>query len=838
VIPSNPDIRSPHAVGWARALLVCLITGLGLAVMAGWTFHVPALLKVPTDSLPVVFDSGLCFFLCGISLSMAAMRAQPLAVRIPAAGVMLLSVATLGEIATGTSLGVDFPGLHAWYDYGNLRPGRMAPNTAAGFLLTSFALLVSTHVADRRRAILLLAATFAIFAIGITGLIGYVIEPDLLFDWARSARMVIPTAVGMLMIATAIWLSWRRDAWFVADKYIRADQLIRLFACSTLLVVALAAGLTGFALEQSVLHGMLEGRLETALRSRAALLDSTVREMEARAQVAAKLAGLYTDRGDERAGVAAMQLRAFRAAAALATGEGIRGVALLDADHRMIASAGTFRLVPEVVAPLRAARSSLLIWDRELVVRTLLPVAGRTIIVDQDARKLNEELFNPDGLGASAVVAACVSVPAGIECFPGRQYQAPMTMVPRAKGAAPLPMDLALAGKTGSIQTLDYHNAAVIAAYGTLGSGFGLVVKEKTVELYAPIRESLARGACIVGLVCAVGTAFLYLLLVPLVRRMRSSEESAREQELEMRTIVNAVGDGIFTADASCIVRSANAAAAALFGYRIPDLVGRDLRALMPDSHRQGQAVDAGKSERGPPARLVCVGTSELVGVKSDGSRFPLELNISMVDFVHGTLFVWVMRDISERKRVEKHLADLAQYDVLTGLPNRRLFDDRLVTAIQRAHRTGKPMSLLFLDLDGFKQVNDSFGHEIGDRLLIAFSERTRTCLRRTDTMGRLAGDEFFVILEDLHDPDCNPADIAAKIVDATAEPFNCSGNLVKIGVSIGVVVYDGQGTAPPGNELLIRADRQMYLAKRSGKNRYVIEVPAQPADEMRTARG
>jgi diguanylate cyclase (GGDEF)-like protein len=144
-------------------------------------------------------------------------------------------------------------------------------------------------------------------------------------------------------------------------------------------------------------------------------------------------------------------------------------------------------------------------------------------------------------------------------------------------------------------------------------------------------------------------------------------------------------------------------------------------------------------------------------------------------------------------------------------------------------------MSLLFMDLDGFKQVNDGFGHEIGDRLLIAFSERTRTCVRRTDTMGRLAGDEFFVILEDLHDPDCNPADIAAKIVDAAAEPFNCSGNLVKIGVSIGVVVYDGQGTAPTGNELLIRADRQMYLAKRSGKNRYVIEAPAQVAGLMRT---
>lgn len=801
-------------------VIACVVACLGIAVTSGWLFQVKALFEIPQGSVPVVFTSGLCFLLCGIALVAIRMRAGQLVIRVIAVGVLILCTLTLCEHIFDQNLGVDFPALHTWYDYGNTRPGRMAPNTAAGFILTASALFVTADVSNRRHAAFLMVATFSICAVGITGLIGYALAPDLIFGWARSARMAVPTAAGMLLNATGIWFSWRRRTWYFAAEFIRTDQLVRLFACITLLVVAVAAGLAGFVLEQRVLRNVLEEKLESTLHSRAALLTTTVKEFEFRAANAVKLSGMGSDKTARQSGTTTKHLRAFREAPAMAASSGVRGAALLDARHQIIEIIGDMTLRPEIAAPLSASGTSRLIWDHGLVVRTEVPSGDETIIVDQVAQILEGELFNSDGLGGSGEIAACISVPDGLLCFPGRNHTAPFRIATHAKSGRPLPMEFAVAGKTGSLQTIDYRGDPVFAAYCALGDGFGIVVKERTTEIYAPIRESLGLGTLIIGCLCVIGTACLYFLLDPLVKRMRASEQRASEQETELRTVVNSVGDAILTADATGVVRSANIAACKLFGYSATELLGRDLTALMPqkyrEAHSSGMAVGAE--------------ALEMAGRRADGSEFPLELKVSKVEFARGEVFVGVMRDISERKQFEQKLVDLAQYDTLTGLPNRRLFDDRLAMAIQRAFRSGKPMALLFLDLDGFKQVNDRFGHEAGDRVLMEFGARVGTCVRRTDTVGRLAGDEFVVILEALQDTLQNPSSIAGKIVKAAAAPFHFSGEPVTIGVSVGVALYDGQRKPPDGAALLARADQQMYQAKRSGKNRYAVESQAQMA--------
>ena len=178
--------------------------------------------------------------------------------------------------------------------------------------------------------------------------------------------------------------------------------------------------------------------------------------------------------------------------------------------------------------------------------------------------------------------------------------------------------------------------------------------------------------------------------------------------------------------------------------------------------------------------------------------------------------------DINDSKITEGRLRRLAEIDSLTGLPNRALFQDRLQQAMTRAAR-GQPMALLFLDIDHFKSVNDSLGHEAGDRLLQVFAERMQQAVRASDTVARLAGDEFTVILEALHELG-DAKMLAKKLVIALRQPMTLAGQTVQVSVSIGLAL------CRPGESddaaLLRRADTALYEAKRRGRDRFFCAEP------------
>jgi len=174
--------------------------------------------------------------------------------------------------------------------------------------------------------------------------------------------------------------------------------------------------------------------------------------------------------------------------------------------------------------------------------------------------------------------------------------------------------------------------------------------------------------------------------------------------------------------------------------------------------------------------------------------------------------------DITARKEVEARIQFLAQRDSLTGLPNRALFNDRLQHAIAQAERAERLLGLMFLDLDRFKDINDTLGHHLGDELLVQVAERLRGCMRESDTVARLGGDEFTVILELLNNVDEGAA-VARKILDSFQTPFRLGGQTVYVSTSIGLALYPLAGR---GAEALIRnADTAMYRAKEAGRNRY-----------------
>jgi len=183
----------------------------------------------------------------------------------------------------------------------------------------------------------------------------------------------------------------------------------------------------------------------------------------------------------------------------------------------------------------------------------------------------------------------------------------------------------------------------------------------------------------------------------------------------------------------------------------------------------------------------------------------------------------WIIEDISQRKETDARVRFLAHHDLLTGLPNRSLFQDRLHQAIAAARRMGFHVGVLFIDLDRFKLINDSFGHRVGDALLQAAGERLRHCVREMDTVCRHSGDEYLVALGALREPG-EAAVVASKVVQAFDRSFTLEGHQISIGTSVGISIFPEDGQTL--DELVRNADAAMYLAKRSGRGRFEFFKP------------
>jgi diguanylate cyclase len=235
---------------------------------------------------------------------------------------------------------------------------------------------------------------------------------------------------------------------------------------------------------------------------------------------------------------------------------------------------------------------------------------------------------------------------------------------------------------------------------------------------------------------------------------------------------------------------------------------------------------------RADASNAMPVGHWETTAQRLDGSEFPVELSVSDGNIDGVDARVLILRDITDRRLTQQRMADLANFDGLTGLPNRTLFRDRLGQAMARARRSGTAMALMFLDLDNFKVINDTLGHGVGDELLREVAERLQARLREGDTVGRhgarlqhctvsrLGGDEFTVIAEQIDSAE-SAVVLARRILDAMDEPVPLAEHRLHVGVSIGIAMYPSEDTDLDG--LVRHADSAMYRAKAMGRGTYAF---------------
>ena len=313
------------------------------------------------------------------------------------------------------------------------------------------------------------------------------------------------------------------------------------------------------------------------------------------------------------------------------------------------------------------------------------------------------------------------------------------------------------------------------------------------------------------------------------ITERKKAEGELRQSEERFRSIFECAADPVLLISMDGYVQDANQEACRTYGYTRAEFIGKHGSEFVQADHINvfSDAVATIKSGHNFSA--------ESVDVRKDGRSFPVEVHVAPLGHQNEPMMLCFIRDITERKQLEQQITQLAFYDTLTKLPNRRLLGDRLQQTVAASKRRGCHGALMFLDLDNFKPLNDTHGHEAGDQLLIEAARRIKGCIRETDTVSRLGGDEFVVLINELTADRAASASeatvIAEKIRNALGEPYllaprggSQTGETInhQCTVSIGVTLF--MNHEADSADIIKRADAAMYEAKRAGRNQIRID--------------
>jgi diguanylate cyclase len=318
-----------------------------------------------------------------------------------------------------------------------------------------------------------------------------------------------------------------------------------------------------------------------------------------------------------------------------------------------------------------------------------------------------------------------------------------------------------------------------------------------------------------IGMLMILG---LTLIFVFVDRRLKAQSV---ELEKKFQSVIESANDAIILTDKMGTVTYWNKGANQLFEFTKEEVVGQDIQIIIPERykepHRKGM-------ERYLSTKIphVVGKTVELYGLKKDGSEFPIEMSLATWQTEKDIYFSSIIRDITERKLSEEKINSLVYLDPLTDLPNRRLLYDRLASVLDQSRINMQILSILFISLDRFKLINDTFGHQTGDLLLVDVTKRLKGCITKTDTLSRVGGDEFILLLTNTDYVET--AKHAKEILDVLNKPFHLNGHDMFISSSIGISMFPSNGK---DRETLIKnADLAMSRIKEQGKNAFQFFTP------------
>lgn len=805
----------------ARLLPVVIGAGLlvmGMVAMTGWIIQEPRLLLL-IPGYHMVFNTALCFALAAAALmcNVLGERTRMLAQTGIGALLLLFVAVVASQHLTGMDLGLDWPGIHDWLLNTSATPGRMAPATCVAFMLTGACLIAMHHVSGIKRPYLIRGLQIAVLGIGLFAALGQLLGLAAMFEVYVFSQVSLLTAAGFVILGIALWLSAER----LVFPHISDEERIVYTGATVLVIFGFIVGLEGLGTVKYNAQDALSDGLELTVNSRAALLTTLIdNRIEYVESIATRpnIVRLYQELEQHPDNAENREFLGEVAASELP-----RGFIAIEFRNRhgvAIAAAGKGWPDTAWLFSLKRPHNAKIFWDHGFMLRLEVPVRDGTKVIgtifsQQSMPAIQNLVLDVSTFGNTGELGLCSADDRLLYCAPLRLRRG-VYEVPRRPGGKPLPMDYAIEGKSGVVQTLDYRHQQVLAAYTPVSDmGLGLVLKIDTEELFKPLRNQLTYMIPLMLLLLVAGVFVLHLAVKPLTAKLRDSRQ---QLSLALQASRLALWDLDIPSGKVYLSEQWNVM---LGGEAKPvSTTLAELRALVhPDDM---QALDEHLG-------AVLKGHAEKYDVdhrvrKPDGSWFWIRGRGEVVERDakgRALRLTGTNSDVSARKSLEQRLQHQATHDVLTGLPNRSLFHDRLNQAIARCARGGTLMAVMYLDIDKFKGINDTLGHDMGDQLLRAFSRRLVDCVRATDTVARLGGDEYAVILEGLESREAGER-VAGKIVTAMHPEFMLENRPLAITTSVGMAFYEGDNEISQ-DKLIKQADEALYQAKGSGRNNYKV---------------
>jgi len=656
----NGSSAVAHSSRWPPPALLCAwpVAIMAIMVMLGWLTHVPWMVQVLPGATALVFSNAVCLFLLASSLMLTTRQhkwTQPFN-RAVGIVVFLIGTTVLLQYYFEFPLSFDLSGLHRWL---NDNPGRMAPNTAVAHVFGGSAIFITTLTRSGLNALLAVTCAFAMLLLGLTGLVGYQLHPELLYGWHVSTRMALHSGVAFVLLGMGFLSAIYRDQKLGELFRMREDLRIGLFGGAVIMVVGILCGISAFVLIQDQILTVTKSDLHNTFQSRHDLIISEIstavqanRNFANNPGVKRELARLKANPQDAKA------LKFLQDSLMAFTDTEASGARLYGTRRQLVAKAGHTHEAPHQLS-LRQPQGTTLFWSNKLAgVHVVHDIRIRNTFIG----RIESEFVLPgiwhmrevmQAFGTTSELMLCVQAKEAIRCLP-TQLQPWRTEIPASTPAGETLMVQPLAGNSGVGFGTDYRGVHVLAAYGPISDfGLGMVLKINVDEIYGPLRQKFEYMLLLILLIVGVSILLLRSRMVPLVRRLAQSEQ-------RFRTLFELAPDAMLVTDRDGKIVWSNSQCEHLFGYTHDELVGQGVEILVPEKLRGGHAHKRKVYESQPVSREMGAGI-ELHGQRKDGTIFPAEIRLSPQDFGDGVRVISTVRDISERRQAMQALRDSEQ---------------------------------------------------------------------------------------------------------------------------------------------------------------------------------
>lgn len=799
-----------------------LLIVLGLMVIAGWIFHLPRLTSIVPGYINMVFNTAFSFFLCGVVLVGLFKNTPLFQKKIPlicGSIILLIACLSLLQMLIGRAF-VDELVIKIKTTDINPFPGRMAVNTSFCFVLTSIIFITLPYHYNKYLAALIQLFIFIIFFIGFISLLGYLLSLNFLYSWFRYSHMAIHTASGMIILGIGLAAAWSNLGFSRHFYKNREDRKIIIASILIFLLACYTVAFSTFVVITRDTQNLLKISLEQSLKNRIGIFQTEIdRAFENTALLLQTLNDELSD-GDNLLNIEkTLNLNPAQ----------FSGMILYDNSKKMLLKLGKYIESPELSVPINQPYTAKLLWDQNYFVQYLAPIKNDNknlgyLAVQWPLKVANSLFSNYKGLGKTGEILICTGKnQSEAQCFPSRLSSKSFVIPYKIKNQT-LPMYNALQGQSGVTVSIDYRGQSTISAYSPMQSlGLGIVNKIDIVELYQPIRLQLNRILLIVLFSVISCWIFILLIIRPLLRKVIDSEKAARKQQKLLqeseRRFYSAFAHasiGMALVDLGGNLLKVNEALCKITGYSKKELMATSFQKI---TYSDDLEIDRHHFNDLTSGKIKWYKVEKRYFNK-EGNIIWILLNSSLVRDIHNQpqYVIKQIQDITKQKEAEKQLVYLSQHDPLTGLSNRAALEIELKKIIDFSRRNQKMFAIFFMDLDKFKEVNDSYGHEVGDELLKYVADRLKNSIRTTDQVARLGGDEFIIILTDISSIDSVKI-LAEKIIDIFKEPVVIKGHILESTISIGISIYPTNG-----EDILVllnKADQTLYLVKKSGRKGY-----------------